>query len=156
MSIRGDILDNVKTELEKITVDNKYHQKVMLVEDEKIKAPDELNVDEFPALFIIDTDESKSAGDVNSLECNLEIIVTGYLKSNTDLCDMQEQRRNLQNDVEKALMVDEHRGGKALKTDIVKIITDKGTLEPYAVFDMTVQILYYHDRGNPSSQANRT
>lgn len=154
MSVRGDIIDNIKTELTKITVANGYNQTVALVESDKLKAPEELGPEEFPALFIIDSSELKGAGDIDSVECTLEIIISGYIKRVLDTDDLQDLRRKLQNDVEKCLMVDEFRNHKAIKTQCTKIMTDNMTTEPYTIFDMYFSILYYHDRNNPSSQAN--
>lgn len=154
MSIRGDIIDNIKTTLEGITVVNGYNQTVVLVEDSELKAPEDLTVEQFPALFIIDGDETKKAGDVDSVECNIEIIISGYIRRSLDTDDLQTLRRNLQNDVEKVLMVDETRGGKAISTQCTRIITDKMIYDAYTIFDMYLNINYYHNRNNPSSQNN--
>jgi hypothetical protein len=154
MSARGDIIDNIKTELEKITTGNGYNQTVALVESDKLKAPEELTPEEFPALFIIDSGEIKAAGDIDSVECHLEIIISGYIRREWDTDDLQDLRRKLQNDVEKCLMVDETRNHKAIKTQCTKIVTDNMTTEPYTIFDIYFDVQYFHDRNNPSSQAN--
>ena len=59
MSIRGEILDNIKTALETISIANGYNQDLGLVEDKILRAPDDTNTDDFPALYIIDADEDK-------------------------------------------------------------------------------------------------
>ena len=154
MSIRGLIVDNVKTTLEGITTANGYNQDVKYVSSENLKAPDELTIEQKPSLQIIDGDEDKNAADVDSLECFLEIVITGYLERINDADPLQARLRNLMNDTEKALMVDETRGSKAIKTDVTKLVTDKGVLEPHAMFDMTIMVKYFHNRKDPSSQSN--
>ena len=152
MSIKLDILSNITTELAKITVLNGYNQDIKYVEKNKLKAPDELNIDQFPAAFIIASTENKAHGDVEAVDCNFEVIISGYIKRNLDTDDMQLLSTNFANDIEKCLMVDESRGGYAIDTHCFKILTDHLIFDGYSVFDMYFDIHYFHDRKDPNSQ----
>lgn len=154
MSVRGDIIDNIETALKTITVANGYNQTVKKVFADELRLPEELSLDEIPALFIVDGDENKDHGDIDSVKCSLEIIVEGVVRKDNDQEDVQDKRRKLQNDVEKCLMVDESRGGKAIYTQAKRIATDKMTIGDYSIFDIHFDIGYFHDRGDPSSQSN--
>lgn len=154
MSIKGDILDDVKAVLETITIANGYNQIVKKVWDDEFKMPDELTSSDFPALFLIDDDTRKEAGDVDSVLCTLNCIVTGYVFRTKSSQNLQSDRRKLENDVEKAIMVDERRSGMAIKTQTGRIVTDRGTLEPHGIFDLHFVVEYFQDRNNPSEQDN--
>lgn len=145
MSIRSDIIADIKTTLETITVTNGYNNTVKLV-SERLKIPDELHADEFPALFIVDSNEVKKDNDVDELKNELSIIITGYVKDSNNPTPVL---RTLLDDVEKALSVDRFRGGLAINTLPADIKTDNGTLLPYAVFDFTFNIIYFQKYGTP-------
>ena len=68
--------------------------------------------------------KTKSAGDVNTIDCVLQVIVSGYIKRINDQDDIQDRRRKLQSDVEKAIMLDEFRGNRAISSQCIKIITE--------------------------------
>jgi len=91
---------------------------------------------------------------VDSKKCTLEFIVTGFVKRANDADDMQARRRNLQNDVEKAVMVDGRRSGKAIRTEVIRIGTDNGIIDSYAIFELTAIIDYFHNRNDPNNQDN--
>lgn len=146
-SIRTQIVDNIKAALENITIANGYNEDVISVHSDSFDSPESFN--EFPQLFIIDTDEDMEPLDVDSTQNTLTLIVTGYCKSQNDMDNVQDKRRKLQADVQKALMVDERRNMLALSTDVIRVITDKGTLEPYSIFDLTVQVVYYTNKYDP-------
>ena len=154
MSVRGDILDDVKTVLEGITTGNGFFQTINKVDDQSIRAPEDINDEEFPILFITDGDENKKPGDVDSKDCVLTIIITGIIKQQNDEDDIQDRRRKIQNDVEKALMAQESRGGKAIRTEITQISTDKGLSQTYTLFQLDLDVDYFHNRSDPSSQDN--
>lgn len=154
MSIRADLLNNIKDALKLITTGNGFNQTVNKVDDQNIQVPNEVIDDDFPILFLTDGDEKKEPGDVDSKKCDLEFIVTGFVKRANDADDMQSRRRDLQNDVEKAIMVDDRRGGKAISTEITKIGTDNGILDDFSLFELTGVIQYFHNRNDPNNQDN--
>jgi len=160
MSRRDDILDRIISRLGAIKPANGYLTNVKLVSD-RLKAPEELKTGQFPALFVIDTDERKDDSDVDELDDELDIIISGYTK---DPEDPDTERRKLQSDVEKALtrnqingdVVDhfltDDIGANDLQVKNVKpnsITTDHGTLLPYAIFDYKFRILYFQNYGTP-------
>lgn len=153
-SIRDSILYNIKKTLESILTENGYNQDVNLVKSYNFGNVDDYSIDEYPVLHVIDTSENKSSADVDSTKCYLNVLIEGILRRIDDEDDIQVRRRALQRDVEYSLMVDESRGGWACFTKAVDITTDKGTIEPYSVFNMTFQIEYYHDRNDPADQDN--
>jgi len=146
-SIRSQILNNLKTTLETISITNGYYQDIINVYDDRLDIPESFN--DFPILFIIDTDETKTIFDVDSTENNLEIIITGYLKKLNDEDNIQLRRRYLQADLEEAIMQDERRNELAIATEVKSIKTDKGIIEPYAIFDMAINIKYYTNKKDP-------
>ena len=157
VSVRDDIINNIKTTLQTITIANGYNQDVALVSTENFMLPEQLTVEEVPALYIIDDDEDKSAadGDVDSLWCTLNITIEGILKKINDADPVQERRRKLQSDVEKALMVDETRGQYAEFTKVKRITTDKALLEPdFTMFNLEFSVEYFHNRNDPADQDN--
>lgn len=154
MSIKGDIIDNIKTTIEGITTGNGYSQTVAHVNTDSIKLPEDLTADQFPAVNVVDVNETKTPGDIDSKNSILEVMLLGYVQKLNDQDNVQTKRRNLENDIEKALMVDETRGGKAIFTEITKIETDKGIIDNYSETYITATIQYYHNRNNPGSQDN--
>ena len=159
MSIRSDLIQNIEDTLKTIRKTNRidgvpYQQDLDYIKTEEITPLDQVDPDEFPIVFIIDGDENKEFGSVQSIECDLDIEITGYLKQNNDTDNLQLRRRKLMNDIEKALMQDQSRGNLAIKTIVSKISTDHGIFTEYSLFEMRVAINYFHDRKNPSSQDN--
>ena len=153
-SIRKQIIDNIASELNKITIAHGYNQDIKYVEKNKLLPPDQLTLDQFPAAFIIAAKENKKHADVDAVESDFEVIVEGVIKSNADTDDMQQLSTNLINDIEKCLMVDETRGGIAIDTHCFQVVTDYQIFIGYSVFDLHFNINYFHDRYNPSSQNN--
>lgn len=154
VSILDDIIDNLKTTCESITIANGYNQNVNAVLIGNFKMPGQFSISDLPAIQIIDSDTPKEPYSVDSTKAVLTVIVEGITRRGSSTQDVQEARRKLQHDIEKALMVDETRGGAAIFTKAKNIKTDKGTIEPFSICEMEFGIEYYYDRGDPASQAN--
>lgn len=154
MSIRGDIIDDIKDAIESITVANGYNQDIKYVSTDSIELPDTLHVTNFPAVFVIDTEETKSPSDVDTVECALTLVLLCYMRRKDNRENLQDKRRKMTSDIEKAIMADERRELKALKTDITRIETDRGIDDNNAITEITCVVTYYHDRDNPSAQDN--
>jgi hypothetical protein len=154
VSILDEIIDNLKATCEGITIANGYNQNVKLVKTGNFQLPDQFRASELPAIQIIDDESAKEEYDVDSTKAILSIIVEGIIRRSSRSQDVQEDRRKLQRDIEKALMVDESRGGYAVFTKARGIRTDKGTVEPFSICEMDFIIEYYYNRGDPASQDN--
>ena len=140
-SLRGDIVTAIETALNGISVTGGYNLDVQTVST-RLRDPDGLTADEFPALFVVDGDENKSDADVNELRCRIQIIISGYVKAPDDSYDIQENLRKLLADVEKAICSDRYLGGKVVNTKPFNIKTDHGVLMPYGIFDFTFEVEY--------------
>lgn len=147
VSLRDDILTSVKTALSGITTTGGYNTTVNLV-DTRIKDPEGLNPDQFPALFITDGTEVKTDHDVDGLICTLQIIVSGILKEANHDEDLGLVVRKLVADVEKAVCADRYRGQLAINTKPREIKTDAEAFRPYGLFDVTFEITYLQKYGD--------
>jgi len=141
-------MTQVTSALTNITTDNDYNTTVGSV-GEKIQHWEQVNKSDFPALFPIDADEAKDSfaigtGDGNMLG-TLTVLVTAMV-FNTDDDARRLARTNLMLDVEKALV--NHAALAALIVDIrpTRIVTDKGTIPDYSIWDQEFEIDYQYDR----------
>lgn len=152
-SIRQNIMVAVVSSLTNITTTNGYSSTVQFV-SENMKSFQELGTDKFPALFPIDTDETKESftfrPDTSALDMKstLTILVTSYLYSRTGVT--ASSRCDLLKDIEKAIM-----NATAMTTisnvlDIrpTKVTTDQGTLDNYSIHDQEFQIDYLYNHAD--------
>ena len=109
-SIAEKILANIKTTLEAITTAAGYNNTVQIVYRDPIAA---LDLQKYPAIFIAvgsdDTDPMAKSSAHRSLNLTLEI----WIRPQKDLSKSLESIRA---DVQKAMMVDVHRGANAVNT----------------------------------------
>lgn len=154
MSIRYNIIQEIKSILEDITVANGFNTDVAFVSDKlKIEHPQELDGDELPACFILDETETKEALTIFSnagedMQSILSISVTSIIfdrEGNTLLA-----RTNLMVDIEKAIVGD--AGLLALLIEPASpttVETDQGYFGNYSVFKQTFdcQYIYAHATG---------
>jgi hypothetical protein len=145
---RTELMNNILQELAKIKTTNGYNFDIKTLE-EGLKLPEDVDPGQFPAAFVVDGDEQKRDYDACSLQAEIDYIITCYVSRVDNTTDLQQLRRNFQEDVEKALMADRSRGGIADSTTPIRIETDKATLEQYAIADMTFRIKYNHPVNQP-------
>lgn len=116
---------------------------------ESIEHYEVLDHSKFPALFPIDTDERKDPNvlyesAVNNMRAVLTVVVTGMVYSATDAT--RQSRCDTIQAVEKALI---YTGSAltslALTVVPTRIVTDKGTIENYSVWDQEFEITYLYD-----------
>jgi len=144
---REDLFTAIVAELNGITIANGYNTDIKTVDDEELKSPDDLNSEDFPAAYIIDTDERKDNADVGNVQATLEFIIVGYARHAET---PQAKRRLFQQDVERAVTADRYHGKDyVVDTMVTDIKTDKGLLTPFSIFDMTITITYWHPYGTP-------
>ena len=152
-SVRQQVMVAVVSSLTNITSGATYVTNVAFV-SENIKHFAELGTDKFPAIFPIDTDETKEAftfGPNTSaldMKSTLTVLVTSYLYSRTGVT--VQARSDLLRDIEKAMM-----NATAITTitniiDIrpMKVTTDQGTVENYSIHDQEFQIDYLYNHAD--------
>ena len=112
---------------------------------------DELSQQQYPAVLVQTIEETKEDQELGSGAKtrinNLEIGITGYIKTNEDNIDTA--RNNLASAIETALESDITRSGNALDTEVVSIETDAGSLFPYGAILMTIRVIYEHQSATP-------
>jgi CRISPR/Cas system CMR-associated protein Cmr5 small subunit len=153
-SIRYDIIHEIKSILEDITIVNGFLTNVAFVSDKlKIDHPEELDNDKFPACFILDETETKEAltifsdtgDDMSSL---FTVSITSIIFDREG--DTILARTNLMQDVEKAIVGD--AGLLALLIEPAApttVETDQGYFGNYSVFKQSFdcQYIYAHANG---------
>jgi len=135
-------MDAVIDALEGITVANGYSTEVAYV-SESIKHWEQIDKNLFPCCFPIDTDETKewaTIGGATDVEGDLTIVVTSMVYSSTNTT--RTARTNLLRDVEKAILNDTTLLGLILNIAPVRVVTDRGAIPNYSVFDQVFLITY--------------
>lgn len=125
-----------------ITTANGYSNTVALLQRGQRALPDLTDAD-YPALFIAGTKERRKLITVNQFRADLEVEILGAVKSPDGVSGAQMQLDKLISDVTKALETDRLQGGRCTLTTITDIETDRGDLEPHAVFSLMVTFLYH-------------
>jgi len=153
-SIRHQIMDAVIAALKGITVDNGYQTNVVTVSEE-LKHWEEMAFTDFPACFPIDADEVKEQSAITRMQSRLTVIVTSMVHDHKTAPhrgnaneSMRLARTNLLRDVEKALMNDTTLAGLDVFTTPRRVVTDKGNIPNYSIFDQEFEILYHYTRLN--------
>jgi hypothetical protein len=84
-NVRHTILENLKTELAKITVANGYQTNIVSVSRE-FRSWENLSSDKFPCLFVLDDGRETVEEECgNVVFMNLYPAIVGYIKDKTDL-----------------------------------------------------------------------
>jgi len=137
------IMDNVKAAIAAITTGGGYNFTVGEVM-RGLKNLNEVPEDKFPAAYIAGADEARENVTNSGFKSEMKITILGYVY-HSDASDIEELQRSVnkfKQDVTKAIYVDHTRGGYCTYTEIDDIFTDKGTLTPYAVFEMIIKCDY--------------
>lgn len=114
---------------------------------ESIQHWEELDHGKFPALFPIDADEVKSPatlfdGTDDDMRAVLTVIVTGMVYSAENAT--QVERLDLMQKVEKALVTTSGLTNIVHGVSPTRVVTDKGALENYSVWDQEFEIEYWY------------
>ena len=152
-SVRQQVMVAVVSSLTNITSSATYVTNVAFV-SENIKHFAELGTDKFPAIFPIDTDETKEAftfrpdSSALDMKSTLTVLVTSYLFSRTGVT--VQARSDLLRDIEKAIM---NATAMTTITNIIdirpmKVTTDQGTIENYSIHDQEFQIDYLYNHAD--------
>lgn len=154
MSIRYDIIQEIKSILEGITVVNGYNTDVAFVSDKlRIENPEELDTNKLPACFILDEDETKEPLTIFSdtgkdMMSTLSISVTSIIYDKEG--DTLLARTNLLVDIEAAIVSDAELVAMLIEpASPTTVETDQGYFGNYSVFKQTFscQYIYAHAGG---------
>ena len=158
MSSKADqILDRIETRLNTIKISAGYSIDVKKVQ-QGIVVPEQMPVTSFPVLFITDGDKQKKFADVDEMEVEFDVIITGITNN---AMNPETSRRKLEEAVEICLTnsgggIDHFlkNGSGVNDLCIISVLpstvrTDKGSMKPYAYFDSTFKIKYFQAYGTP-------
>ena len=152
MSERYVILTTIIAALEGITVAGGYSTDVAYVSETlKLKHPEELDKNKFPACFPIDADEVKeqmTIGDEYNLLATLGVVITSMVFDPHGRT--AEARSELIRDVERAMVNNVALNALLLMPpQPTKVETDKGFFGNYSVFsqEFELQYVYNHATG---------
>ena len=149
-SIRHQIMDAVLAALETITVENGYESEVGLV-SESIQNHEQIPKKNLPAVFPIDSDERREWVEMKEsseqdIEGHLELIITCVVYDRND--KTRQQRTDLMRDVEKALFNDSTFSALILWVDPLGVVTDKGMIPNYSIWDQSYRVNYRYNSDN--------
>ncbi len=120
---------------------------------ESIKHWEELDKNGFPYSFPIDTDEEKDFFTLTQstgadMESNLTILVTSMVYSRKNAT--RDARCNLIRDIEQALVTSTAMQSVSgfLTIQPTRVVTDKGTIPNYSVWDQEFMIRYIYESEN--------
>jgi len=147
MAKREAILVNTVTTLGNITVPGGYNNNIGLVTREP-KDWVNLKPSELPAAWALwapDVRESKDVQGHNILS-TLTLRIRGIVYAKTAL---ETELNKFTEDVEKAMMVDETRGGNAMYTNPGTVTPFRGPTQYHLIFDFDFEVKYQYLRGSP-------
>ena len=148
MSIREEVLNNIEETLAGITIANGYNTDLTTV-TQSIENIDKFEVSEFPVAIISYENDDKDTEDIapDYLGSVLTALIACGIYSTDDKLSILEK---LLVDIEKAMCLDQTRGGIAAYT-IPSDITLYANLEKENFLYATVKFLirYYYRFGNP-------
>ena len=137
-TVRESILSNLVTVCKAISADNSFRTNVRLVE-RQWRHPDEIAHGDFPALFIIDSDEQVSELTNAALLSTFTVVIVGYVRHEKAA---SVEINKLIGDVIEKIYADKTRGGYAVNTVIRRIETDVFNELPYAFCAVSFDIEY--------------
>ena len=149
MTVRENILANIKTTLEGITVANGYANTIASVQrwDKRGNA---LRL--VPCIIVNAGQEEKEMSPNPYFTCRLSVYLDVWMRQDdADSTATDTLLSSVLGDIEKALMVNNTRGGYAIDTNIksnVPFETVEG--QPHAGLTIELEILYQHTQSNPS------
>jgi len=147
MATREAILVNTVTTLETITIDNDYNNNIGLVTREP---KDWINLKplELPAACILWVPDVREAKDIqgHNILSTLTIKIRGIVYAKEDL---ETELNKFIEDMEKAMMVDDTRGGNAMYTNPGTVTPYRGPTQYHVIFDFDFEVKYQYLKGSP-------
>lgn len=148
-TVRENILSNIKTTLETITIANGYANTIASVQrwDKRGNV-----LRQVPCIVVNAGQEEKQMSPNPLFTCRLSVYLDLWIRQDeSDAQPTDTLLSSLLGDIEKALMVDNTRGGYAIETNIksnVPFETVEG--QPHAGLTIELEILYQHKQSDPS------
>ena len=107
--------------------------------------PDELSDQQYPAAWIVSSDETRAYTTMDSTtrRGTIDYVIVGYVKGSS----IDTSKNQLIEGIEEALDADRTRGGYALNTETVLIESDEGFLFPVGAVRVTVRVTYDFTQG---------
>ncbi len=149
MTIRERILANIKTTLEEITIANGYVNTIASVQRwDKRGNP----LRQVPCIVVNAGQEEKQMSPNPYFTCRLSAYLDVWIRQDeADATATDVILSGILGDIEKALMIDNTRGGFAIDTNIksnVPFETVEG--QPHAGLTIELEVLYQHTQSDPS------
>ncbi len=149
MTIRERILANIKTTLEAITIANGYDNTIASVQRwDKRGNP----LRQVPCIVVNAGQEEKQMSPNPYFTCRLSVYLDVWIRQEeADATATDVILSGILGDIEKALMIDNTRGGFAIDTNIksnVPFETVEG--QPHAGLTIELEVLYQHTQSDPS------
>lgn len=149
VSKRQEILEYLRTIcLPKIKRSAAYNFDVKLVE-RGFRHIETLDESKFPALFISETDEVRENLTKNQFKATLSAYILGYVKNRTGINQVQVELDQLIDDACRALEEDRLQGNRVNWTEIKRVRTDRGDLDPHAAMVVQVEFAYSDEGFHP-------
>lgn len=149
VSKRQEILEYLRTVcLPKIKRSAAYNFDVKLVE-RGLRHIESLDESKFPALFISETDEVRENLTKNQFKATLTAYILGYVKNRTGINQVQLELDQLIDDVARALEEDRLQGNRVKWTEVKRVRTDRGDLDPHAAMVVEVEFTYTDEGFHP-------
>lgn len=148
MTVRENILENLKTALSGVTAANGYANDIQSVQRWRQQGNSLASV---PCAVINAGPEEKDPVPNPYMTCRLTVYIDVWTRQDdSDPQSTDTLLNSLLGDIEKAVMLDITRGGYAKDTNI-KSNTLFETLEgqPYSGIVMEIEIVYQHKQGDP-------
>ena len=149
MTIRERILANIKTTLDAITIINGYVNTIASVQrwDKRGNA-----LRQVPCIVVNAGQEEKQMSPNPYFTCRLSVYLDVWIRQDeADSTATDIILSGILGDIEKALMIDNTRGGFAIDTNIksnVPFETVEG--QPHAGLTIELEVLYQHTQSDPS------
>ena len=149
MTIRERILANIKTTLEAITIANGYVNTIASVQRwDKRGNP----LRQVPCIVVNAGQEEKQMSPNPYFTCRLSVYLDVWIRQDeADATATDVILSGILGDIEKAIMIDNTRGGFAIDTNIksnVPFETVEG--QPHAGLTIELEVLYQHTQSDPS------
>ena len=148
-SKRSAILEYMRgTLLPAITTGGGFNNTISRVE-RGLRYPDEINDSEFPAVFVAQTEETRQNLTKIHFQSDLSVSSVGFVKSLNGTSGAQLALDGLIEDLTKKLEADRQQGGLVNWTEIKRVKTDVGDLDPIAACAIEVHFTYTTEGANP-------
>lgn len=141
---RQQLFENLKSAFDLITVAGGYNAEMThkaIGYKHFTECPE---AEAFRVLLVAGANEKRENTTNRGFKSAMQVSLVGYVKNTNpqDPATGEDLLNRLIEDLTKALYVDPARGGLAVYTEVIEVITDKGSFQPYAGFEMIVEMEY--------------